>query len=133
MSTPEPPNTPPGWYPDSSTGRTRWWDGNAWTNTFQPAPSAPTAVYVVGAPSVGNAPATASLVLGIIGFVFMPIPFFIGWFLGGIPDLIAVNLGIVALNNDAARRHVGIPMAVVGLVLGGFSLLSGFIGAGSIW
>ena len=63
----------------------------------------------------------------------MPIPFFIGWFVGGIPDIIAVILGIVALNNDAARRHVGKPMAVVGIVLGGVSLLSVFIGAGSIW
>ncbi|HEX4442551.1 MAG TPA: hypothetical protein VHZ81_03175 [Galbitalea sp.] len=105
MSTPEPPSPPP----------------------------PPTPVYLVAAPSQGNGAATASLVLGIVGFVLMAVPFFIGWFLGGIPDIIAVTLGIVGLNNDAARRGAGKPLAVVGIVLGGVSLLSAFVGAGSIW
>lgn len=33
-------NTPAGWYPDSTTGKMRWWDGHQWTNDFQPDPSA---------------------------------------------------------------------------------------------
>jgi hypothetical protein len=27
--------TPPGWYPDPSSGVQRWWDGNQWTEHFQ--------------------------------------------------------------------------------------------------
>ena len=95
------------------------------------SPPPPPPVYVVAAPS--NGVATASLVLGIIGFVLMAVPFFIGWFIGGIPDLVAIALGIVGLTNEPARRGVGKPLAIIGIVLGGVSLLSVFVGGGSIW
>jgi hypothetical protein len=113
----------------------RWWDGAHWTENFHnPAVYAPSApVYVSNAGASGNGMATASLVLGIIGFVLMAIPLFIGLFLGGIPDLLAVICGIAGLNNAAAQRGVGKPMAVVGLVLGGVSILSAFLGAGTLW
>lgn len=73
------------------------------------------------------------MVLGIIGFVLMGVPFFIGWIIGGVPDLIAIVLGIVGLNNEAARRGIGKGMAIVGIVLGGVSILSVFLGAGWLW
>ena len=82
---------------------------------------------------VTNGTATAALVLGICGFILMGIPFGIGLVFGGIPDILAVVLGIVALNNNAARAGVGRGPAVVGLVLGSVSLLSVFIGAGWLW
>jgi hypothetical protein len=126
MTDPTSPNpVPAGWYADPASGRMRWWSGAAWTENFQQP--------VVVAAGVKNGLATASLVLGICGFVLMGIPLFIGWFLGGIPDILAVILGIVALNSAAARAGVGKAAAIVGLVLGGVSLLSAFIGAGSIW
>jgi len=36
-------NAPAGWYPDASApGRQRWWDGNAWTDTYAPGVASPT-------------------------------------------------------------------------------------------
>ena len=33
-------NTPAGWYDDGSgTGRKRWWDGEKWTDDYQPPPA----------------------------------------------------------------------------------------------
>jgi hypothetical protein len=118
------PTTAPGWYSDPASGRQRWWDGARWTENF----GAHTTVVVAR-----NGAATASLILGIIGIVLMAIPFFIGWFVGGIPDLIAVILGIVGLNNAGARLGIGKGAAITGIVLGGVSILSVFLGAGSLW
>lgn len=30
--------TPPGWFPDPTTGELRWWDGQQWTEHRQPVP-----------------------------------------------------------------------------------------------
>ncbi|MDQ1569849.1 MAG: hypothetical protein QOF79_523 [Actinomycetota bacterium] len=129
MTDPQPapvpaPTTPAGWYSDPASGRMRWWDGYRWTENFQ--------TPVVATATASNGFATASLILGIAGFVLFAIPF-VGWLIGGIPDLLAVVFGIVGLNNDAARRGNGKPLAIVGLVLGGVSLLSVFIGGGWLW
>lgn len=121
---PQPASTPPGWYADPASGRQRWWDGTKWTENF----GVGTAIVVAK-----NGAATAALVLGICGIVLMAIPFFIGWFLGGIPDILAIILGIVGLNNAGAKLGIGKGAAVTGIVLGGVSILTVFIGAGSIW
>jgi hypothetical protein len=34
---PDQVTTPSGWYPDSTVGRLRWWDGDAWTADTAPA------------------------------------------------------------------------------------------------
>lgn len=59
----------PGWYPDpASTGASRWWSGQAWTDHVQPAVVAPApqpvavAVAPVMAPSVVSAPAVPASV-----------------------------------------------------------------------
>jgi hypothetical protein len=119
---PASPSVVPGWYPDAGSGRTRWWDGTKWTENYHQASVVAT-----------NGFATASLVLGIIGFVLMGIPLFIGWFLGGIPDVLAVIFGILGISQSNRLGGVGKTSAIVGLVLGGVSLLSVFVGAGSIW
>jgi hypothetical protein len=95
-------------------------------NSQQPAYSQPIVIAT-------NGYATASLVLAICGFFLMGIPFFIGWFLGGIPDMLAVVFGIVALNRPAPFNQVGRGKAIAGIIIAGISLLSVFIGAGSIW
>jgi hypothetical protein len=79
-----------------------------------------------------NGLAVGSLITGIAGFVLMAIPFFVGLFIGGTLDIVAVILGICGLVR-AGRVRVGMPLALVGLILGGLSLLSVFIGAGTIW
>ena len=120
--TPSTPGIPAGWYPDATSGRVRWWDGQKWTENFQHgAPAGP-----------GNGFATAALILGICGFVLTPIPFFIGLFLGGIPDVLAIIFGIVGLVK-ANQIHKGFAMALVGLILGSLGFLSIFIGAGTVW
>jgi hypothetical protein len=71
-------------------------------------------------------------VLGIVGFILTPIPFFIGLFLGGIPDILAIVFGIIGI---VRANHVkrGLPLAVVGLVLGGLGFLGIFLGSGTVW
>lgn len=120
--TPSTPGVPAGWYPDSASGRMRWWDGTKWTENFQHGASA----------GMGNGAAVAALVLGIAGFLLTPIPFFIGLFLGGIPDILAIIFGIVGLVR-ANQLHRGFPLALIGLILGSLGFLSIFIGAGTVW
>jgi hypothetical protein len=63
--------------------------------------------------------ATASLILGIIGL-------FTGFFcLGPIPGVAALILGIIALNqiNRSPQTTTGKPLAIVGMVTGGLSVL----------
>ena len=116
---PAQPNTPPGYYFDRTTGLNRWWDGRAWG-----------AAQVV---LVKNSAATAALVFGIVGFVLMGIPFFIGWFLGGIPDVLAVIFGLMGLVKSGQLRCAGFGPALTGLILACVSLFSVLFGAGSIW
>jgi hypothetical protein len=96
-------------------------------------PAAPQPIHQGAAPALTNGYATASLVLAIVGFFLMGIPLFIGWFLGGIPDILAVIFGIVALNRAAPLKQIGRGKAIAGIIIAGISLLSVFIGAGSIW
>lgn len=124
MSIPPPPA--PGWYPDGAGGQ-HYWDGARWTGHQAPAP----AVVVATPPT--NGLAVAALVLGIVGFLLMPIPLFVGWILGGVPDILAVIFGIVGIVKAGERRNTGLALAIVGLCLGSVSLLSVFIGAGSVW
>jgi hypothetical protein len=130
-----PAQAPAGWYPHPATGEQRWWDGSGWSEATQVAPVPP--VFSQPGPTVlvaaTNGYAAAALILGICGFVLMGIPLGIGLFLGGTPDILAVILGIVALNSPAGRAGIGRGPAVIGLVLGGVSLLSVFIGAGTLW
>ena len=86
---------------------------------------------LIAAPA--NNPAVASLILGIFGFCLTAIPVFIGLFLGGIPDVLAIVFGIVGLVRAAKIGGRGQGHAIAGLVLGGLGFLSIFIGAGTIW
>jgi hypothetical protein len=139
--TPATPGVPAGWYDDSTTGRMRWWNGAEWTNDFAPAaPAYPVTpvqpAFAIALPygvaRASNGPAVASLVLGIIAFFLTPIPLFIGLFFGGIPAVLAVILGVVGINR-AGQTRTGLPMAVIGLCLGGFEIFLVFLGAGTIW
>lgn len=82
--------------------------------------------------SAGNGFAVAAFVLGLFGFLVTWIPFFIGLFLGGLPDVLAIVFGICGIVR-ANRVHRGMGLAVTGLVLGGLAFLSIFIGAGTVW
>lgn len=80
-----------------------------------------------------NGMATAALVLGICGFVLTAVPLFIGLFIGGIPDILAVVFGIIGINRSGKLNGAGKAQAIVGLVLGGLGFLAIFVGAGWIW
>jgi hypothetical protein len=126
---PAPPSTPAGWYPDPEhAGHQRYWDGSAWTEHRSTVQT----VHAGGAPNP-NPAALAALILGICGFLLTPIPFFIGLFLGGIPDILAIIFGIVGLVKAPKVGGRGFALALVGLILGGLGFLSIFTGAGTIW
>ncbi|SDQ39482.1 hypothetical protein SAMN02800687_1710 [Curtobacterium sp. UNCCL20] len=95
------------------------------------APQVPVQPYLVQQRQ-GNGLAVAALILGIAGFLFTGIPFFIGLFLGGIPNILAIIFGITGIVR-ARRVGVGFGMALTGLILGGIAFLSVFLGAGTIW
>lgn len=82
--------------------------------------------------AAGNGFAVAAFVLGLFGFLVTWIPFFIGLFLGGLPDVLAIVFGILGIVR-ANRVHRGMGLAVTGLVLGGLAFLSIFVGAGTVW
>ena len=57
------PVTPAGWYQDAPTGRMRWWDGTAWTDSYAPV-SAP-----VSSPAPDRKPnliLRASVAIGVL-------------------------------------------------------------------
>ncbi|MFW6034398.1 MAG: DUF4190 domain-containing protein [bacterium] len=75
----------------------------------QPPPYPQYPPYPPQAPT--NGMAIASLVLGIVGIT-------IGWFLIGIPSVLAVVFGHVALNTIGRTGQQGKGMAIAGLVTG---------------
>jgi hypothetical protein len=64
-------------------------------------------------PALPKGMAVASMVLGIVGIVFIWVPF-----LGLIAGVLAVILGAVALNGVKSGQAGGGGMAITGLVLG---------------
>ena len=110
---------PAGWYADGVNGQ-RYWDGLTWTEHRAP--------QVALRPM--NGASVAGFVLGIWGFLFTPIPFFIGLFVGAIPALIGVVLSIVGL---AGRNERGNGLAVAGLILGALALIGILFGSGTVW
>jgi hypothetical protein len=97
-----------------------------------PQPQPPAQVYVQQVVVARNGFATAALVLGIVGFVLTFVPLFIGYFLGGLPDLLAVIFGIIGIVKGGPAG-VGRGAAITGLVLGGVAIILMFFGAGLIF
>lgn len=133
-----------GWHLEPGTNRYRWWDGTNWGvyHDQMPAgyvaPVVPAVVAGIGGVGTGtgtgtNGYAVAALVLGIWGFLTTWIPLFIGLFLGGIPDILAIVFGILGIVRANARGGRGLAMSIVGLVFGGLAFFSMFLGAGTIW
>ncbi len=80
-----------------------------------------------------NPTAWAAFWAGLAGLVLMPIPLFIGFFLGGGLSLLAAVLAVIALLKGLARGGKGIAPVVfagifIALTWGGISL-----GGGIIW
>ena len=106
--------TPPGWYVDPVNQRQRWWDGIQCA-FFDDTGAAPALAAFPSPPQVvTNGMATASLVLGIVGFVLC-------MFL--LPSALAVVFGIVGIVQADSRDGFGRGKAVAGLVLGALGLL----------
>lgn len=98
--------------------------------TYQQSPH-PVPAGSFGRPA-GNGFAVAAFVLGLFGFLVTWIPFFIGLFLGFLPDALAIVFGVCGIVR-ANRVRRGMGLAVSGLVLGGLAFLSIFVGAGTAW
>jgi hypothetical protein len=109
--------TPPGWYSDpQAPGMQRYWDGSQWTENRAPVAHAG-AGGGVGPPTNGKA--TASMVLGILGLLFL---YLIG-------PVLALIFGYQAKNEIEASGGAqgGRGMAIAGIVMGwigiGFAIL----------
>ncbi|MDJ1114313.1 hypothetical protein [Microbacterium dauci] len=79
-----------------------------------------------------NPTAWAAFWVGLVGLLLMPIPAFIGFFLGGGLSLVAAVLVVIALLKGLARRGKGIaPVVFAGI----FVLLTwgGISVGGGIW
>jgi hypothetical protein len=147
MTTPPPGsvNPPAGWYPDpSGQPGQRWWDGSAWTEQTQQAPSAaPGSGYPAygsgqgyggspgygsgpgygtasgyggpgGAPRQSNGLAIAGIICGAIAFLFIPI------LLGPV----GLILGGIAKSRGQRLANAALIVSGLGLVVG---LLLGYI------
>jgi hypothetical protein len=121
-------STPPGWYSDPHDPATqRYWDGVQWTEDrapLAPAPAQAQAPVAYSAPAVApsvptNGKATASMILGIVGLLFL---YLIG-------PILALVFGYQAKNEIEASGGTqgGRGMAIAGIVMGwvgiGFALL----------
>jgi hypothetical protein len=146
--------TPAGWYPDPSgdTTKTRYWDGNAWTNDFQDVQSAaqpatatgtvPGATQTTGTPAAYNPYATtgqpaavpandkggmavAALIVGIIG-----IPGACLAILGYILGAVAIILGSLSLKSS--KKSLAMAGLILGIVTIVLSIISSIIGVLSV-
>jgi hypothetical protein len=100
------PNAPGAWVPERIPSPSPSW---------QPPP--PPSVYP--GRQQQNGLATASMILGVIGL-------FTGLFcFGPIPGIAALILGVIALNqiNRSPQTSTGKPLAMVGMITGGLSIL----------
>ncbi|MFU8874355.1 DUF4190 domain-containing protein [Micromonospora sp. SL4-19] len=108
----------PGPYPPVSAAPGPYPPVSAPAGAYPPVSVAPyqpgypqAALRVAGQPALTSGMATASLVLGILGVLG-------GWCLFGLPCILAVVLGHLALRETRDGTRSGHGMAVAGLVLG---------------
>lgn len=80
-----------------------------------------------------NPAAWAAFWLGLLGLVLMPIPLFIGFFLGGGLGLIAGVTAIIALLRSRHRDGRGIAPAVWAIVFVVLTFAGISAGGGIIW
>lgn len=71
--------------------------------------------------------------IGLIGLVLMPIPFFIGFFLGGGGAVIAGILALIALLKSRHSGGKGIAPAVLALIFVALTFTGISNGGGIIW
>jgi len=110
----------PGWYPDPAGNPTeRYWDGQTWTEQTRmlPGPSlggAQRAFHTAGA-APRNGMGTASLIMGILGVIILPIVF-------SVLAIIFGSIGIGRANRGEATNKgvatTGLVLGIIGIVLG---------------
>jgi hypothetical protein len=105
---------PAGWYAEPTTGRQRYWDGQAW-GAYAPAPPPPPGYAVASRATGTNGMAVASLVLGLV-WVY------------GIGSIVAIVFGVIGRRQAEERNQGGRGLATAGLILG----IVGLVGAAII-
>jgi hypothetical protein len=120
--------TPAGWYPDPSgdTTKTRYWDGNAWTNDYQDAQAAAQSTTAAGyaATATGTVPGAAQTP-GATG-AYNP------YAATGQPIAAPANdkagLAIAALVVGIVGIPGGICLPILGYILGAVAIVLGSLG-----
>lgn len=110
--TPATPGVPAGWYPDTTTGQTRWWDGHQWgaiaPHASPPIPPRPTNGFGVAGFIVG----LAAFLIGLIPFIGIPL------------GLVGAGLSVAGLT-VGRRGGAGGGLALAGTILALFAVSTG--------
>ena len=80
-----------------------------------------------------NRTAWAAFWVALAGLVLMPIPFFIGFILGGSLSVIAAVLAVIALLKGLARSGKGIAPVVFAAIFIALTWAGISVGGGIIW
>jgi len=80
-----------------------------------------------------NRTAWAAFWVALAGLVLMPIPFFIGFVLGGSLSIIAAVLAVIALLKGLARSGKGIAPVVFAAIFIALTWAGISVGGGIIW
>lgn len=132
------PTAAPGWYPDTSPGVVRYWDGNTWTDHRAPAPaSAPGAYYTPpAAPTfAGKAICTPGERFGayLLDALIMLFTLYVGWLIwAAITASEGQTPGKRIMGQRVYRLETGEP-ATFGWMLGMRGLVGGLAFAASFY
>ena len=80
-----------------------------------------------------NRTAWAAFWVALAGLVLMPIPFFIGFILGGSLSIVAAVLAVIALLKGLARSGKGIAPVVFAAIFIALTWAGISVGGGIIW
>ncbi|QTX03980.1 DUF2510 domain-containing protein [Agromyces archimandritae] len=129
-------NAPAGWYDDGG-GRTRYWDGAAWTDRFVDDPGQASVATAAEAPAKAGSPMLGLIGLGlaVVALVGVALPWMLVELIGGVLLIAAFAVTIVAFSRRGPRWPaiaaiiVCVAAVVVAAVMFVIGFMAGYAGA----